>query len=869
MALYTEKSFNDLADVFDRAERIRQNQLRQQQEKAMQAYNAEKARTDNKYDGGLGGFLGNIVGGIGKFVGDIGQGVGGMIGTGIASAKDLIEGKAATGENAKAFKRDWYKADSDADAAAKAAGTSLNAAANLASFIPGVGAGTAAGKAASSVAANTALGALGGFGDEFQQQGADASLESAANRALASGAAGLATGGLNRKLGNATSKVGSALLNNKLATSAIGRGALSGAVGGAVGSGTSAALGGGDVAQAALQGGLTGAAGGATQAGIMAGANRLGQKALGRLNKNTLSTTAQDVTDDEFRAYGDSALAKKTKRNQVSDSLSRFGDTLEGAQTNVTRAAARDLGIDSTGKVIENVRKKTGLTNLETQAALAKELTGGADSLMDRVQKQALSATDDGKPFKVDTSDIVRDVDKIIESNSNANDFGTETNKRKWAQNIKNDISSGATDVLTKANKMKASAAELRGKGIVAPSEGDSAKAKIYTEIANRLDERSYSAIPKENINDMFDVTINEMKSRANQASATGNKQIAKAYNTLADKLSQEPRTIQAYRSFKKDFVDVSKIDQLTARAENGAAQNLGQSASGVVKKLGNTVLSRPINSALATAGGIVNQVADAIPSITTTSTATQPLSQNTQTMLGNIIGRTTGQQQASNAVQNARKAQDYQNLENMLSNIQSASQGISGGQTVNMLGGYGTNTPAQGNSLVSQLTDIANGMSLAMAAGDISAYSQLADLYKTAYNIYQMQNELTGADSTSSSNQKLSKTQQQANAASISLDQLENMTPDFGYAVSSIPVLGNIVNAQGNQYESTAKSLAMQIGYMLSGANIKESEAEAIGRAYVPQPFDSDETRRYKLNQARKIIQQYQNGYVTDDQTA
>ena len=56
-----------------------------------------------------------------------------------------------------------------------------------------------------------------------------------------------------------------------------------------------------------------------------------------------------------------------------------------------------------------------------------------------------------------------------------------------------------------------------------------------------------------------------------------------------------------------------------------------------------------------------------------------------------------------------------------------------------------------------------------------------------------------------------------------------------------------------------------MNIGYMLSGANIKQDEAEAIGKAYVPQPFDNDATRQYKLQQARKIIQQYQNTYTTD----
>lgn len=870
MALYTERTYEDLL----------RDQLAQQQAeqaKAMQAYNAQKNRVDQKYSGGLGGFLGDIVGGVGKFFGDIGQGVGGLIGTGVASAKDLIESAAEgkfTDRNTRDFKKDWYKAENDKDAAAKAAGTSLNAATNVASFIPGVGAGTAAGKVAGGVAANTAMGALGGFGDEFQQQGQDAQIDSAVNRALAGGAAGLATGGLNRKLGNATSKVGSALLNNKVATSTLGRGALSGAVGGAVGAGTSAALGGGDVAQAALQGGLTGAAGGATQAGLMAGASKLGQKALGKINRNNLATSepeiTQNVTEDEFRAYGDSALAKKTKRNQVSDALSRFGDTLEGAQTNVTRAAARDLGVDSTGKVVENVRKKTGLTNLDTQAALAKELTGGADSLMDKVQRQALTATEDGKPFRVDTTSVERDIKSIVNSIADDNILDT----KKTIQNLQRTVGNNDSDIMSISNRLKASASDLRGKGITDPTPKDSALSRIYSEVANRLDKLSYDAIPKSNVNDMFDVTISEMKSRANQANASGNKQIANAYNKLADKLNQEPRTIQAYRSFKKDFVDISKIDQLTGRAENGAAQNLGQSASGVVKKIGNNLLNRPINSALAKAGGAVNSVADAISNIaptnstqtsTQTNTQTAPLSQNTQTMLGNIIGRTTGQMQASNAVQNARKAQEYQNLEDMLSNIQSTSQGLSGAQMGNMPGNtLGLSSMAQtsqANQFGAQLADIANGMQLALTAGDIDSYQKLADLYSTVYKLSGLgTTENTTSNMTTSEKNQLAKLQ----SANTALDQLEQLYQKAGGGQGIIG--GNIANFLGglglnsdvSTYNQLAQGLINQIGAAIGKTDSLNTEGE-VQRALslVPKITDDNQTAMNKLATLRALLQE------------
>ena len=88
-------------------------------------------------------------------------------------------------------------------------------------------------------------------------------------------------------------------------------------------------------------------------------------------------------------------------------------------------------------------------------------------------------------------------------------------------------------------------------------------------------------------------------------------------------------------------------------------------------------------------------------------------------------------------------------------------------------------------------------------------------------------------------------------------------MNPDLGYNLSGIPLIGNIATLGGNDYQSEASSLAQQIGYMVSGANIKKEEAEAIGKAYVPQPFDSEQTRKNKLQRAYEIIAQYQNNVV------
>ena len=180
-----------------------------------------------------------------------------------------------------------------------------------------------------------------------------------------------------------------------------------------------------------------------------------------------------------------------------------------------------------------------------------------------------------------------------------------------------------------------------------------------------------------------------------------------------------------------------------------------------------------------------------------------------------------------------------YQNATNTLESLPTASNT--------------TSTGAQ------QLQTISNAMEAALAAGDITAYGQLADLYKKAYAIY-------GQDTTTTTPKALSATQSKALTAAQQLDQLAQMTPDAGTALASSP-LGFLVDlGGGNQYANQAKALATTLGYLLSGANIRETEAERIGQAYVPNAFDSEPVRQQKLERARQLIQSYMGS--TDDLT-
>lgn len=590
-----------------------------------------------------------------------------------------------------------------------------------------------------------------------------------------------------------------------------------------------------------------------------------------------------EMNPDELM-YGESQLGNRTRRGMLADTLERFGNTLEGAQTNVTRAAEKDLGIESAGKVVENVRKKTGLTNLETQAKLANEITGGENSLMDSVQRQALSASEDGKGYKVDTTPVLNEVESIVDKYADTNMFGSLNARSKFISNLKGDIANLESDVLTIANRMKANAADLRGKGVVDPKPVDAAKARIYTEIANKLDDISYKSIPQENIDAMFDATISEMRGRANQATRNGNNDIANAYNRMADNLDKQPRTAKAYRSFKKDFVDVSKVAKLTARAENGAASQMGRSFGGGLKRFASTFAQRPTNAALAKVGGAVNSFADRIEGNRTTGgnigrnitpetpIPTTPNGRVPSQAIWNEIGRTEGttqgeQARTANYLANAVNNQNAnaQTLEDFA--VPSTNSATSVYDSM-----YGTAQPTAGGTMQTQQnsyfpatgdywTDILGvALTSAIDANDGEAFATLYGMYQDA-----AAQAAKNAQSNSGSNEKLTDTQRRAYAAENALSELATIEPDAAYNLSKIPVIGDIATMGGNQYKSATNSLATQIGYMLSGANITPAEAERIGNSYVPQPFDNETVRRQKLQRASDLIQRYKSGYAED----
>lgn len=837
-------------------ERARQIRLANARQQAQQEYEAQKAQIDNKYNGGLGGFLGGLIGGIGKGIGDVAKGTFGVIGGGAAGIKDLLEGKAGTQENQNAFKRWLYDAKDDQDAAAKAAGTALNAATTLGTaVVPGVaGAGSAAGKALGGVAANTIGGAIGGAADELQQQGKDANLESAINRAISGGVAGLATGGVNRKIGNATSGIGSKLLNNKVATSTLGRGAISGAVGGATGGGTSAALGGGDIGQAAIQGGITGGLTGAAQAGLISGANALKQGISNRINNKTTAqptNVLNDGTPDYTRPKDWNGAELTLEKKGV---IGGLGDRLKNVSKGIKD---QDVYNSLYSKTAEKVNQNNSI---------------------ERLRNLGFEPKDYGNAAKISTATNKFFDDIVANSNAsitdpelatrlyNPQDVTFQTNKLQQAytdnvNNLMSKLEKGATpgnysvkDLLDESRAFSKKAATEYRKGIDVNGNdvgnGRSDLGDAYMKISRDL--RGLADAGMDGLGDNY--TKSQLTAMLKNMGA--NDKVID-YMTDYGNLSDAIRKTSLFEDARQMNNEISKT-KIRRNANAGSSKNI---LTRVADKTGVTQLLDTVAEPVGRiAGGAAEKLGTGLQKLDTAIQNTTPISESTNLALGNFIGRTAGQQAAANNVQNARKAQDYQNLENMFGGLQGGSNGLSTAQSGDIMGAYPTQ--AQANPLEEQLNNIANGMNLAMAAGDFNAYNQLASLYKNAYSIYQLQAKSTGTGasemSTAEKNQ-IAKLQ----SAGTALDQLEELYNKAGGGQGVIG--GNIANFLGglglnsdvNTYNQLAQGLINQIGAAIGKTDSLNTEGE-VQRALslVPKITDDNQTAMNKLATLRSLLQ-------------
>lgn len=203
-----------------------------------------------------------------------------------------------------------------------------------------------------------------------------------------------------------------------------------------------------------------------------------------------------------------------------------------------------------------------------------------------------------------------------------------------------------------------------------------------------------------------------------------------------------------------------------------------------------------------------------------------------------------------------ALDAMREQDRQNAIQNATQEAQGIQNNYENSMLQAQQMYSQAQQaqETMPNSLDRISAGMERALAAGDITAYSQLADLYKQAAQIYQLQSPAA----THSEAKALSANQSKALAGLQQLQDLQAMQPGVRTALANSPLAGIVDITGGDDYTNQAKSLALTLGYLQSGANITPREAENIGRAYIPSAYDSAQVRQNKLSRAEQLLRNY-----------
>ena len=871
--IYEENQLNAYRKAQE-AQRQAEEEQRQAYERALQAQNAA-AQAQNKQTNPLEAVLSGVI----NSAKNVGTSLMDLFGTGGAAFGDMIEsiktGK-ATSKNQDDYRKWLYGTDSVKDAAAKGLGTGIDAAATLTDFIPGLGTGA-------KVALNVGQGIASGAANPLIEYGTGASLEDI----LKGAAVGGAGAGVGQYVGGKlASKVPGTSRLSKIATSNLGRGALTGAASGAVAGGLSAGLNGGNVFEGALQGAGRGGLGGATMAGAMG----VTGKALQKLNNRIMTPGATpDATQNVVnKATAQAMPAMEDTANNQSNlfgrALKNAGNDLQAAQTNITRAERRKFGIKDAGETVNQLRKRTGLSNIDDQADFAKNITGSDGSVMDDVLRYNISKDENGQPLTLRQDQYVKAINDAVGKEWKKSVMG-ETYEQ-FRANLIDDIQN--QDPITAANWLKKAAATQRavaeGKGPT--SDKAAQKARIYTEVANNIDDLTYSTVPQNNVNRMFDDTIDEFNTRAKEAKAAGNKKYAAAYEKLAKELSDTERTIAAYRTFKKDFVKSSQLAEISRGAQSGSLE-AGYKRGNVLGRVVNTLAEEPINRTLAYAGGKLSDIGDIVNGTSTTKlgqvagkarnaarnaagNAWNALNNETLSnkafggadlnlpTFGDIATRQTARQAALDQLRTQNTNREIQNaqmdMQNALQDYSNASNQVLQAQanTENARAQVGT------GSGTGTMDTIAQAMDRALAVGDITSYSKLADLYKQAYNIYQLQNPTATSTNSTNNAKALNATQSKALSGLQQLQTLYNMQPGVRTALYNSPLSGLIDLTGGDEYTAQADSLATTLGYLLSGANIKDSEIAAVKRDYIPSTFDSPAVRQQKLSRAEQLLRNY-----------
>lgn len=600
----------------------------------------------------------------------------------------------------------------------------------------------------------------------------------------------------------------------------------------------------------------------------------------GEWNPNMRQTMTAEQEVPEL-AYGQSSLGsnKKTMREKI-------GQALERSQVNATRKEMRDIGVENAGELVDNVRRRTGLVDIDEQAQFAREITGGRNSLLDTIQNDALSVDENGNTRMIDLTDLDSQIRKIVD---NAPDTLVSANqKQEILEGIQRELTNPGVTAVQKANDMRASASELYIKNARTPNKSDVAEGNIYSQVAGLVEDKVYNIIPKEKVDWMYDTAIAECNGRAQQLAASGNQAGARAYTNLANDLASSERSIKNFRSLKKDFVDISKLATKTSQG-NTAWNNSGLTVGTAVTaaalsanplmaipaaaaaKLLAPAIGESTTKAAAKLGGKLsdwgrNSRDNVKPMSNTQTTPVSNTTYNPSTQVYNAIGRTEGNIQGAEARTANYLTQANQEAQNptTLESLASPSSATTSTSLYNSLSS--TPTSATTASGIQQTGDywtdlLGRALQLAMDNNDVTAFGQLYEMYQDALS----KSSSSGSNISSWSSSDRSKLVSAQNALD-QIDQLEaaynEATGDQGGNVLqgnlrslAANISGGNLDASAANYNSLAESVGMGIIKNLINLGVTEADAERY-KKYLPALTDTKDQAAMKLETLRQIYQ-------------
>lgn len=323
------------------------------------------------------------------------------------------------------------------------------------------------------------------------------------------------------------------------------------------------------------------------------------------------------VAADAGQAVG--AVAPKSGvlsgfRNMAGNAIENSGNKLMASQANLTRAQARNLG-EPLSDTFGSLQKRTGIGNMDDLSRIGSDVTGKNGVVPEFVNKSV-------SPLSIDMGDISKVADRALQNNA-PGVFGAQ--RKALTENVKNSVTQayggadgslssvvGGKTALTTSKDFAERAATYRDAFKRTGNATDKQVATVYQELSNTINDRLYSAPGAQ---ELFltkgkPEVVRSFRAAAKASLEDGDKAAAKAYTRLAGEFQSKVTNIADARTFQKDFVQLSKIAEKTAQAENGAAFQLAGARSGLGKFAQNplNIIAEPLN---AQSGKVGSKMAD------------------------------------------------------------------------------------------------------------------------------------------------------------------------------------------------------------------------------------------------------------------